>query len=282
MGKKLESLKTGWYLWLFPIFALLISAYLFYGWVQESGTEIKITFDDGSGIEPEKTEIRYRGIEIGSVKKVELADDNKSVKVHATLIRDIKGIAVKGSKFWIVRPQVTLQGISGLETIIGGTYISVQPGKDDAPEELDFKGREGSSSKDPTEDTATYYLETPFVSSISVDDPVTFRGMKIGSVTNVNISKTAQKVIVQINLAYKFMRLIRTNTLFWEKMAVQAKLGLLKSEIKISSFETALRGGIELSTPDNPGPMAKSHTHFPLHGKPPKDFEKWNPVLESK
>lgn len=280
MGKRIEALKTGWYIWLFPIFAIAITVWLFSSYLHEVGAEIKISFEDSSGIEPEKTKLRYRGVEVGEVKKIELAENNKTVTVSATLHRDVKGIAVQGSKFWIVKPKVTLQGITGLETIIGGTYITVQPGPSDAPEETKFKGREASDSKESTEDTATYILDTPQMSSISIDDPVTYRGMKVGSVTKVFLSKEGQLINVQINIPYKYMKLLRTNTVFWEKMAVQAKLGLFKSELRISSFESALRGGIEFFTPGKPGPQAKNHTHFPLFSKPPKDYDRWNPKFE--
>jgi paraquat-inducible protein B len=84
---------------------------------------------------------------------------------------------------------------------------------------------------------------------------------------------------VQINIENKYGRLIRTNTVFWRKVAVQAKLGLFNSELKINSLDSILHGGIDFSTPEPVGPIAKARTRFGLEQAPPKDSSNWNPIL---
>lgn len=274
------SLKSTWYVWLFPFFAVLICIWLFISYLNNKGPRIKIFFDDGANIQAEKTQVRFRGVPIGIVRDIQISDDTKQVIAVVDLDKNAQHFAVEGSKFWVVLPKVSLQGITGLETILEGPYIAVTPGKNDDKEKDEFQGRVGSDQNDPMEDTSAYTLETTTVESVGAGDPVTFRGMKVGSVTKVTLSKSAQTVLVQINIENKYVKLIRTNTIFWRKVAVQANLGLFNSEVKINSLESMLRGGIEFFTPSNPGDLAKFSTKFGLQAGPPKDVEKWNPNLE--
>lgn len=280
LKSNLDRFRSSWYIWLFPLFAVGISAWLFMGYFDQRGPQIKIHFDDASSIKADKTTIRYRGVNIGSVDKIVISNDNKEAIAHVTLRRDAAEFAVEGSRFWVVTPKVNIQGVSGLETIFEGPYIAVDPGPRNAKRKLDFSGRATSGIEESLEDTSTYYLEAPFVESINTGDPVSFRGLNVGSVTRVNLSKTSQAVVVQINIENRFTKLIRTNTVFWRKVGVDAKLGLFNSEVKISSLESLLRGGIAFFTPDPAGPMAKGRSHFALNPAPPKDWEKWNPKLE--
>lgn len=277
---KVKSVLSGWYLWFFPVAALLISSWLFYDHIKKQGPEIEINFDDAAGIQSEKTEIRFRGVAIGTIKKISISDDTKDVIVTAQLQSDAKNFAVEGSKFWIVMPKVNFQGVSGLETLIDGTYIGVIPGARGNQTKRKFKGQTVSESSDSLEDTSAYLLETTNLESVSVGDNVSFRGLNIGTVTKVFLSKTAQIVNVQINVQNKYVMLIRANTVFWRKTGVQANLGLFKSEIKINSLESLIRGGIDVFTPDPPGPIAKVRARFTLNASPPKDWQKWNPSLQ--
>lgn len=274
------SLKSSWYVWLFPAFALGICAWLFVNYLSNKGPRIEISFDDGANIQAEKTQIRFRGVPVGIVRDIKISEDTKQVVAIVDLDKTAEAFAVEGSKFWVVSPKVSLQGVTGLETILEGPYIAVAPGKNDDAVKKEFKGRLGVEQTDSTEDTSAYILETNNIESVGAGDPVTFRGLKVGSVSKVTLSKSAQTVQVQINIQNKYVKLVRTNTVFWRKVAVQANLGLFNSEVKINSLESMLRGGIEFFTPTEPGDVAKSSHKFSLQGSPPKDVDKWNPNLD--
>lgn len=274
------SIGSSWYVWLFPVFALAICAWLFANYLTNKGPRIEISFDDGANIQSEKTQIRFRGVPIGIVRDIQISEDTKQVIAIVDLDKTAEKFAVEGSKFWVVSPKVSLQGVTGLETILEGPYIAVAPGKSDDPVKKEFKGRLGVEQTETAEDTSAYILETGNIESVGNGDPVTFRGLKVGSVSKVTLSKSAQTVQVQINIQNRYVKLVRTNTVFWRKVAVQANLGLFNSEVKINSLESMLRGGIEFFTPSNPAEVAKSSHKFILQGSPPKDVDKWNPNLE--
>ncbi len=277
---KMESLKSHWYVWLFPIIALLISAWLLVRYISNQGPVIKILFDDASSIQADKTHVRFRGVSIGKIKKISISDDAKDVIAEVQLQSDAESFAQEGAKFWVVTAKVNLREVTGLETFMGGTYIAALPGKADGAEQTEFKSLVNSDVTEVYENTTAYYLETPDAESVNVGDVLTFRGLEVGLVRKVTLAKGAQTVVVQIQIQNKYVKLIRTNTLFWHKVGVQAKLGLFNSEIKVNSLDSILHGGIELFTPEGPGPIAKALTRFKLLKAPPKDHEKWNPRLE--
>lgn len=275
---KMAALKTGWYIWLFPIIAIVISAWFLYDYYRHQGPRLYISFDDAGSIQPEKTTVRFRGVAIGTVKDIYISDDQKDVIAEVILRKDAEQFAVAGSKFSLVTPKVGFQGITGLETLFEGAYIAVLPGKPDGETKYEFKGQTNAST-DPLDDTSAYLIETDSVESINPGVSVTYRGLKIGSVTKIHVAKGGQKINVQINIDNKNTWLIRQNTVFWRKIGVQAKLGLFGSEIKVNSMESIMSGGVELATPDPAGPMAKALQKFPLAPTAPKDLAKWNPVL---
>lgn len=278
--EKMKTIKLAWVAWLFPIFAIVITIYLVKQHFYNRGPMIQISFEEASMVQVEKTRLRYRGVNIGTVKKVAISEDQKNVTVSVLLIKEAAEFAVEGSKFWIITPQVSLQGLTGLDTIFGGPYIEVQPGPMDGSRQTEFKGREDSDTHEATENTSPYIIETANAESISKGDAVTFRGMVIGNIGKLTLNKTAQAVEIQLNIQNKYTKLIRTNTVFWRKVGIQAKLGLFGSQIKVNSFDSIMRGGVELAIPDHPGEVAKARARFALVPEAPKDYSKWNPKLD--
>ena len=278
--KKVEMFKSYWFIWLFPIIAIGICGWLVYKHVRERGPIIYISFDDAAGMQAQKTKVRFRGVDIGIVKDITISDDTKKVTAEIELHHDADSFAVHGAKFWIVTAKVSVREITGLDTFLGGTYIAGQPGAFDADEQHEFKATASTDSAEEFENTTAYFVETPNAESLNAGDSVTYRGLEIGNVRHVTLTKNSQNVSVQVQIHSRYLKLIRTNTAFWKKVGVQAKLGLFGSEVKLNSVDSILHGGIELSTPDNPGPSAKPLSHFGLLSEAPKDSEKWNPKIE--
>ncbi len=278
--RKFISALSGWYLWIFPLFAILITFALLSQHYEKKGEVIEIKFDEGMGIQPDRTLVRFKGVAIGKVTKVTIADDQKDIIAHVELDKGSERFAVENSKFSLVIPKVNFRGISGLETLVGGNYITVRPGAANGRFQDLFQGEIGVDYGEALEDTSYYIVETEHVGSVSVGDSVTFRGLKIGFVSKVSLSKHARSVVVQVNIYNQFTKLIRTNTHFWSRVAVHANLSLLKVDIKVNSLDALLNGGLAIATPDLAGDMAKAGTKFYLFPDQPKNSDAWSPVLE--
>jgi len=271
------AFKAAWLFWLFPVFALIITASLYYRYLEARGPQLKIHFADAAGIEIEKTPVRFRGVNVGKVEDIELTPDIKGVLATIRLDRGAKNLAVEGSDFYIVQPQFDFQGIRGLETILTGSYIRVDLGK--GKPKFEFEGKTEGQSTDPNAGVVSYFLKSDSLDSIGMGDSINYRGMKIGAVTNVSFSGTGQSIIIQVGIEKKYVRFVRENTLFWQNAGIEANLGLFGSKIKIGTLESIIKGAINIATPDPAAKMALAEAQFPLLKAAPKDFEKWAPSL---
>ena len=115
-------------IWFIPLIAAAIGAVLLYQVWFGSGPRITIRFEDGAGLTSGQTPVHYHGIECGVVDAVSLSDDLSHVIVKVSLKKEAAQLAREGAKFWIVRPQVSLLGVHGLDTLVSGPYVQAAPG----------------------------------------------------------------------------------------------------------------------------------------------------------
>src|SRR5580693_3085513 len=114
--------------WIIPLLAAVVAIGIAIQRVRNEGPTITITFKGAAGIEAGKTFIKYKDVTIGQVTTVQLTDDYSKVVVTAQIAKHAEGLIVEDAKFWVVQPQVTLSGISGLGTLLSGQYIGFQAG----------------------------------------------------------------------------------------------------------------------------------------------------------
>ncbi|MDX2124593.1 MAG: MlaD family protein, partial [Aeromonas hydrophila] len=129
--------------WLLPFIALLLAGGFIYQQFASSGQLIRINFAQGNGILPGKTQVRYQGVAIGVVQELELAEDGRKIAVLAKIDSRARPLIRKGSDFWLVSPKASLTEISGLDTLVSGNYINLQPGRDNNPLQEEFDALDG-------------------------------------------------------------------------------------------------------------------------------------------
>src|SRR5262245_60409097 len=118
-------------MWVVPIAAAAVAAWLVLDRMRQYGPEITIQFRDGSGLKPGQTPIRYRGVQVGEVTRLEISKDHETVLVKARLQRANAPLASEGAVFWVVRPQVGWGSVTGLGTVISGPEIQMLAGRED-------------------------------------------------------------------------------------------------------------------------------------------------------
>ena len=114
--------------WLIPIVAAIAGAWLVYTTFASRGPMISITMQTASGIEPGKTAIRYRDVQLGVVDEVTLTPDLQQVVVRARMSKEAENELREGTEFWVESARVTAGGVSGLGTLLSGAYIGMRPG----------------------------------------------------------------------------------------------------------------------------------------------------------
>jgi paraquat-inducible protein B len=263
--------------WLVPIVAAVVAGYLVYGRLQEFGPEITLKFADVTGVRPGQTEIRHRGVPVGRVDTIALGPDAKHALVTARVRREATSVAREGSVFWIVRPEVRFGGVSGLGTIVSGPYIEVRPGSGAARSEFTGLDREPLSQRPGLR----VVLAGSRLGPVRAEGPVSYRGIVVGTVTGVDLSRDSTVANVEVVIFRPYARLVRVGSRFWTLGDVEASLSLFKGlQIDLDSPRTLVTGGIAFATPENPNlPPARDGMTFVLHDKPEDDWLRWAPKI---
>ena len=264
-------------IWMVPVMALAVAAYLVLHRMQEYGPEITVSFSDGGGLRVGQTPLRYRGVQIGEVSGVALSKDEKRALVRLRLTRFGAGIAREGSQFWIVKPRVGFGQVSGLTTVLSGPEVNVIPGKPDASPEREFVGLDNPPST-VVEGGLKIVLrgEHP---KMRTDAPVYYRGVEVGVVQSIDLAPNALSADVHVVIYPRFAPLVREGSSFWDVSGLNVKGGLLKGlDVEFESLRAFLSGGIEFATP--PGTKrAKPGTVFFLYSEPKKEWLGWAPRI---
>ncbi len=266
-------------IWIVPLIATAIGAWMVFREIRERGPVVEIEFASGAGVAPDKTPLIVDGVEVGHVTRLDSKPDFSGVVVQARLRRSAAVLAAAGSRFWIVHPEIGFSGIHGLETLLTGVRINVRPGR--GPRATHFIGLDHP----PTEENPTagraFILRTDRLGALTPGAPVYYREVKVGLVETSRLADDASFVAVRIRILTPYVSLVRRNTHFWNAGGVSLKVGLLGAEIKSTSLESLLAGGVAFATPDTGAlaPVADENAEFPLNAEVDKDWLKWQPKI---
>jgi hypothetical protein len=256
-------------LWWVTVACFLLAFWLTWTSIPSVGPSISIRFPDGHGLKAGDA-VRHRGIEAGIVESVALSDDLSQIAATVTLTPGAAGLAREGARFWIVRPQLSLAGVSGLDTAVGAKYIGVSPGDPDAPQQSRFEGLGAAPPDENSGEGIDVVLRSDSKHGVTVGAPVTWRGVDVGQILSINLSPDARFVDIHARINSEYMRLLRTSSKFWVTSGLGIDVGLSGVRLNADSLSTIVRGGVSFATlavskektPVTTGQM------FQLHDKP--------------
>lgn len=267
--------------WVVPLVALAVGGWMMVRELKDRGPEIAIEFADGSGVTADKTELDYKGVSVGRVTAVELKPALDGVVVRVRLNKTAAGIAREGALFWVVHPEISLTGVRGLDTLLTGPRLNVRPGRG-APAER-FVGLERTPPPEIADEGRTFVLRSDQLGSLTSGAGVFYRQMKVGAVETSQLADDATGVLIRIHVEAPYADLVRTNTRFWNAGGFSFKVGLLGAELKNTSLESMLTGGVAFATPEGDdgvvAPLAPEGTLFQIAAEPDKDWLKWAPKI---
>ncbi len=229
--------------WIIPLVALLVGGWLsVQGW-QARGVEVELVFENASGIEVGKTEIRLKDVPVGRVTGVRLNSDLSKVHVFAAIDRNLSRHVGENTRFWLVSPRVSASGISNLGTLISGVFIVMDPGKPGAsasvfealPEPPPFK----------SDDLGTQFILTAeTLGSIGVGSPVYYKQLKVGEVTGYRLGQRGDYVEVRVFIEAPHDRLVLTRSRFWNVSGFDVSIGADGLKAQMASVASLISGGI--------------------------------------
>ncbi|MGA3950998.1 intermembrane transport protein PqiB [Ralstonia nicotianae] len=230
-------------IWLVPMLAALVSIGLVAGQVRGHGPAITLGFQDGEGIEPGKTPVRYNDVDIGMVTAVRLSTDLSRVLVTVQLNQEAADFATHGTRFWIVRPRASMSGASGLGTLLSGTYIGADSGGSHEPE-TQFTGLENPPVVSLRQQGARFVLRGPSLGSVETGSPVYYRHVEVGQVTGTSLDKDGAGVTVDVFIEAPYHRYVGRDTQWRHASGLGLRLDAAGLRVNAESFQTMLLGGI--------------------------------------
>ncbi|MEX3629319.1 MAG: MlaD family protein [Burkholderia sp.] len=245
--------RSGWLpslVWLVPLVAALIGIGLVVKSVFDRGPEITISFRSAEGLEPGKTQVKYKDVEIGTVKTIQLSKDLSHVLVDVQLKKEAEDFAVKGSRFWVVRPRVGASGVSGLNTLLSGAYIGVDAGRSPNTQ-TDFAGLETPPPVTGDDKGTSYVLHGDSLGSIDIGSPVYYRRVQVGQVVGFSLDKDGTGVTFNVFVNAPYDQYVGTNTRWWQASGVDLRLDSSGFKLNTQSLATVILGGLAFQSPPN-------------------------------
>jgi paraquat-inducible protein B len=251
--------------WLVPIIAVLIGGWLAVKAVIEQGPEITITFKTGEGLEAGKTKIKFKDVDIGVVKAVTLSQDSKRVIVTADIAKDAGRLLVDNTRFWVVRPRISGGSVSGLGTLLSGSYIAADTGNA-TKSRHDFVGLETPPAFTSDVPGREFLLKSEDVGSLDVGSPVFFRRLQVGEITAYDLDSDGRGVTLRVFINAPYDKFVQAGSRFWHASGVDVSLDTGGLRINTQSLVSILVGGIAFETPEDSlaQPAAATNTTFAL------------------
>jgi len=234
--------------WIVPILAALLGAWLLFRSISDRGTQIQITFQTADGIEAGKTAIRYRSVDIGIVRSIALAPDFKGAIINAEMKKGIEATLVSDTRFWVVRPQIATGGISGLGTLLTGAYIGMDIGRATVPRR-EFSGLESPPSVSSDTPGREFVLHAKTLGSIAVGSLAYFRRLAVGEITKCELDQDGNGVTISVFIRAPYDSFVVPNTRFWNASGIDVAIDGGGVRIQTQSVASILEGGIAFETP---------------------------------
>jgi paraquat-inducible protein B len=253
-------------IWLLPLVAVLVGGWLIWKTIAETGPSITISFETAEGIQAGKTKIKYRDVEVGKVDSVGFSDDITHIIVEAVLEPGAEKILTDQTRFWVVKPRVGAGGVSGLDTLVSGAYIAMEPSKDGKPAKQ-FTGLEKPPVVKADVQGTSYRLRAKKLGSVSIGAPVYFRQFDVGEITEYKLADDHTHIDIGFFVRAPHDQYIREGTRFWNAGGVNLTLSATGMQLEMESIVSLLTGGIAFETlPEHAdSPPARAGTVFTLY-----------------
>lgn len=235
--------------WILPIVAFIVGALLFFQILKEQGETITIRFAKGDGITAGKTVIRYQGLQIGQVKRVYFVDNLKEVEVQAEINPEAKSVLRQDTKFWLVHPSASLAGVSGLDAIVSGNYITLLPGEGEFADE--FIAEEDPPAVTVSDGDLLIRLVSDDLGSITVGASIYFRKMPVGSIADYRFTKDQKQIEIDVIINKKYANLVKKDSRFWNISGITTDVNLQGIKVNIDSLASVVQGAIAFDSPDD-------------------------------
>jgi len=235
-------------IWIIPLVAVAIGAWLAWDTLSKEGPTIKISFESGEGLQPGQSQLKYKDIVFGTVKSLALSPDKTHVIMTVATTRQAEPLLTEGTIFWVVKPRLFAGNVSGIETLLSGSYIGMLPAAKAGNSQREFVGREDPPVLGAYIPGRTFLLKSKRVGAVSVGSPIFFRDLNVGEVLGWDVADMAEYVTIHAFVRAPYDTYVHDQTRFWNASGVSIKLGGTGVEVQMESLKALLLGGVAFET----------------------------------
>ncbi len=211
---------------------------------------------------------KHKAVPLGTVQEIRLADDMRHVIVHVRMTSAAEPMLTDHARFWVMRPRLSAGSIAGLETLVSGAYIEVDPGLPGGKKQHEFQGLAEPPGRQSDEPGRVFVLKAARLGSLSEGAPVYNRDVEVGELLSYELGDDADKVSLRIFVRSPFDRLVHAETRFWNASGLSVTTGPDGMHVELESIQSLLSGGIAFETPaaNRSDPAADDNATFELYG----------------
>ena len=255
-------------IWIIPIVTAIVGLWIIYSHFADRGTSFTLLAKDASGIVAGKTVIKNRSVDVGIIDQVTLSDDYNQVVIKGRIYKNMEPLLKNDSIFWVVKPEIGRDGVTGLGTILSGVYIELVAGNDKHSFKNDpFELSDSPPISDPSIKGIRLNLESDQSGMIPRGASVMFRGYRVGNVETSLFDVEARKMKYQIFIKEPYDALVTQNVRFWKEGGINLTLSSMGASLNFPSLDVLLSGGISFDLPDGSklGAPAQQYALYQLY-----------------
>ena len=225
-----------------------------------------IEFNNAQGLTAGKTHVSYKDVVVGTVSAVSLSKDRSGVVATVDFARDARDLLKDDTRFWIVRPQIGAAGISGIETLLSGVYIALDPGST-GEAQTHYKAMVDAPMVTRGSAGKRFLLKAADIGSLYVGAPIYFHHLKAGRLISYQMSPD-RSLDVRIFIDAPYDRFVHPTTRFWNASGVDLSLSAAGLKVETQALATIVAGGIAFDDPPaaEVTPAAAADSTFYLTG----------------
>lgn len=229
--------------WVFPLIAILVAVVLIWREYAERGPLVQIVFPTASGITAGETPVKFRNVEVGRIETIHFSKDLSTVIASARMSHDVAPYLDEDAEFWVVRPEVSARGISGLDTVISGSYIEGAWNADIGKRKKRFTARDTPPLTTSDTPGQRIVLQAPEGGSLSVGAPIFYRQVEVGHIESKRLTPDGDAVEFDVFIDAPNDRRLTAGTRFWNVSGVDLNLGTDGARLRIASLASLIQGG---------------------------------------
>lgn len=253
--------------WIVPLLALAVVIAIAWQSYADRGPLIEIGFENASGVRAGNTELRFRDVRVGLVEVVSFAEGLDTVLVKVRLDKNVAPYVDDDAQFWVVRPQVTTQGVSGLGTVLSGVYIEGLWDAETGETVTRFDGLPDAPLQRVGQSGLTLTMRASDGAALTENTPILYRGVQVGRVGKPVISADGTTSEAEAVIFSPHDRLIDSATRFWDTSGFSLSFGAGGASVNFSSIASLVSGGITFDTMLSGGTPAEPGAQYTVYSE---------------